>query len=181
MKLCYWCNETAIWDVYLRDEGRVPCCCTTRQACKRKQKIKAFEIKNRVDFEFIIQKIFSEHVSPGWLMRNQERFDLVNNACMKCDATHHNDIKIPLEWHHIDSNRKNNNPSNLTYICANCHAIHTRKFEQNYLLGIKTLRSVLEDTPIEKRTTTYNYYCNNKGRFRSSRYIPSDLIDVQYE
>ena len=30
---------------------------------------------------------------------------------------------IPLELHHIDGNNQNNNLTNLTLLCPNCHAM----------------------------------------------------------
>jgi hypothetical protein len=43
--------------------------------------------------------------------------------CEKCNLTTWNDHKIPLEIHHKDGDRTNNNLKNLILLCPNCHAL----------------------------------------------------------
>lgn len=43
--------------------------------------------------------------------------------CQSCNLTSWLDKPIPLELHHIDGNHQNNNLSNLTLLCPNCHAL----------------------------------------------------------
>ncbi len=44
------------------------------------------------------------------------------HKCYRCDLTHWNDDLVPIELDHIDGNHENNNLSNLTILCPNCHA-----------------------------------------------------------
>lgn len=46
-----------------------------------------------------------------------------DHKCCKCNKVTWLDTKIPLELHHIDGNNLNNNLSNLTLLCPNCHAL----------------------------------------------------------
>lgn len=47
---------------------------------------------------------------------------LKHNTCEKCQLNTWNDKPIPLEVHHKDGDRTNNNLSNLALLCHNCHA-----------------------------------------------------------
>jgi len=55
-------------------------------------------------------------------MRTEER-----QICVGCGMR---DIRI-LAVHHLDHNRENNDPSNLTWVCFNCHHLihHDINFE----------------------------------------------------
>lgn len=44
------------------------------------------------------------------------------HKCYLCDNTQWNGKPIPLELEHIDGNNQNNELSNLTILCPNCHA-----------------------------------------------------------
>lgn len=43
--------------------------------------------------------------------------------CENCNNSEWCGKKITLEIHHIDCDRKNNNPNNLQVLCPNCHSI----------------------------------------------------------
>jgi hypothetical protein len=43
-----------------------------------------------------------------------------NHRCQEC-FRHQNELGYKLSIHHIDFNKKNNNPSNLISLCTNCH------------------------------------------------------------
>ncbi len=43
--------------------------------------------------------------------------------CECCKLAHWLDAEIPLEVHHKDGNRTNNNENNLQLLCPNCHAL----------------------------------------------------------
>lgn len=45
-----------------------------------------------------------------------------SHVCEKCTLTMWNGEPIPLELHHIDGSRFNNQLSNLQLLCPNCHA-----------------------------------------------------------
>jgi hypothetical protein len=44
------------------------------------------------------------------------------DKCEKCKLSEWNDEPIPLELHHVDGDRFNNEFSNLQILCCNCHA-----------------------------------------------------------
>jgi hypothetical protein len=60
----------------------------------------------------------SAHVKPHLL---RERGHKCENK--KCGLTHWQGNIIPLEIHHIDGNRTNNEYKNLQLLCCNCHAL----------------------------------------------------------
>jgi hypothetical protein len=45
------------------------------------------------------------------------------HRCEKCLQSEWCGVNIPLEVHHIDGNRINNNFQNLELLCCNCHAL----------------------------------------------------------
>lgn len=52
------------------------------------------------------------------------------DQCELCGLTEWMGQKIPLELHHIDGNRFNNNLENLQILCPNCHSLtpnHSKK------------------------------------------------------
>jgi TPP-dependent indolepyruvate ferredoxin oxidoreductase alpha subunit len=48
---------------------------------------------------------------------------LKDKCCEQCHRTIWLGKEIPLELHHKDGNRKNNQRSNLDLLCPNCHAL----------------------------------------------------------
>lgn len=46
-----------------------------------------------------------------------------SHECEKCNLSEWMCVKIPLELHHIDGNRFNNNLDNLQVLCPNCHSL----------------------------------------------------------
>lgn len=54
----------------------------------------------------------------------QYLFDKYNNQCARCGWHEVNPFtgKVPLEVEHIDGDYRNNDESNLTLLCPNCHA-----------------------------------------------------------
>lgn len=48
---------------------------------------------------------------------------LLEKHCYHCALTEWLSKPIPLELHHIDGNHANNNLSNLSLLCPNCHAL----------------------------------------------------------
>ena len=45
------------------------------------------------------------------------------HKCELCELTNWREFLIPLEVHHIDGNKINNEYSNLQLLCPNCHAL----------------------------------------------------------
>jgi|PlaIllAssembly_1097288.scaffolds.fasta_scaffold03801_5 5-methylcytosine-specific restriction endonuclease McrA len=43
--------------------------------------------------------------------------------CEHCGNTHWLDERIPLECHHVDKDRSNNEEANLVLLCRNCHFV----------------------------------------------------------
>lgn len=48
---------------------------------------------------------------------------LFEHKCYKCNQDTWLNQPIPIELHHIDGNNQNNNLSNLTLLCPNCHSL----------------------------------------------------------
>lgn len=44
------------------------------------------------------------------------------HKCEKCSRTMWNSLPIPIELHHRDGDRYNNNLDNIMLLCCNCHA-----------------------------------------------------------
>lgn len=57
------------------------------------------------------------------LKRRLLKEKLFESRCYQCSQTTWMNQPIPLELHHIDGNNLNNNLSNLTLLCPNCHAL----------------------------------------------------------
>ena len=49
--------------------------------------------------------------------------NIFQHKCCNCHATQWLKHPIPLELHHIDGDHYNNELSNLTLLCPNCHAL----------------------------------------------------------
>lgn len=66
-------------------------------------------------------------VGKLWLSDFIKRFlkEKYDNKCAVCGWNKLNPYtsKVPLEIHHIDGNYKNNDESNLTLLCPNCHSL----------------------------------------------------------
>lgn len=84
------------------------------------------------------------------------------HQCQKCQGIEWNNEPIPLEVHHIDSDRTNNDYSNLELNCPNCH------------YQTKGFRNRLENPRTEKeekqKAKSYSYSlcsCGNK-KYRTS-------------
>ena len=45
------------------------------------------------------------------------------HKCENCQQSEWLGVKIPLELHHIDGNKFNNNIQNIQIICPNCHSL----------------------------------------------------------
>lgn len=46
-----------------------------------------------------------------------------NNTCESCGNSKWMNKQIPLEVHHVDGDRTNNDIDNLQLLCCNCHAL----------------------------------------------------------
>jgi 5-methylcytosine-specific restriction endonuclease McrA len=78
-----------------------------------------------------------------------------DRKCYKCNRTTWNDEPIPLYLHHKDGNHRNNNLSNLTILCPNCHdqsKTHKKPYEKNDY-DKRTGRCIECGTPVFPQTT----------------------------
>lgn len=70
----------------------------------------------------------SEYFDNSRFIRNYDlKIRLINEGyfqakCYQCDIDKWNGLPITIELHHIDGNPKNNNLSNLIFLCPNCHS-----------------------------------------------------------
>ncbi len=80
--------------------------------------------KNRVRSKTNIQDYFDNKrlASSHDLKLRIIKEKILEHRCMGCLLEVWRDKPIPLELHHVDGNRKNNNLSNLQLLCPNCHA-----------------------------------------------------------
>lgn len=64
---------------------------------------------------------WSDYKSPAAIKNNLIK--LRGNQCESCRLLKWDNSVIPLELHHIDGNRTNNDEDNLKLLCPNCHAV----------------------------------------------------------
>ena len=62
-------------------------------------------------------------ISSYKLKRRLIEEGILQPLCSRCKLTSWLDEDIPLELHHKDGNSKNNNLTNLSLLCPNCHAL----------------------------------------------------------
>ncbi len=80
-------------------------------------------------------KLASADKHPNWMGGTQiyRKILLQSQAPIICTLCNINDLRI-LSAHHIDHNRKNNQLSNLSWLCQNCHMlVHCDKYVENKL------------------------------------------------
>lgn len=70
-----------------------------------------------------IEKYFNNEIkiNSSNLRKRLLRDEIKKHACEICNLTEWNELPIPLELDHMDSNHWNNNLDNLQIICPNCH------------------------------------------------------------
>lgn len=77
------------------------------------------------------------------------------NSCEICGLSEWLGEDIPLELDHIDSNHFNNKIENLQIVCANCHAIVTKRRQKEKRQQYKTtlkVKKVLQQLPKKERS-----------------------------
>lgn len=65
----------------------------------------------------------STHITSAKLKIKLFRDKLKEERCESCKLTEWMGQKIPLELHHVDGDRFNNELVNLQVLCQNCHAL----------------------------------------------------------
>lgn len=82
-----------------------------------------------------VHQILNDYVSTIHI-KSQKEFNENHPICEICKS------KKTLHTHHIDKNKRNNNPKNLMRLCVNCHhqihkgVITTRKYSKKYIGNI---------------------------------------------
>ena len=59
------------------------------------------------------------------------------HQCQNCKSNKWMDEIIPLELHHIDGDRTNNNQKNLQLLCPNCHALTDNYCQQTWIGAVE--------------------------------------------
>ena len=62
-------------------------------------------------------------IQSSMLARRLLAEEIFPRRCYSCNRTHWLDGAIPLELHHVNGDRSNNQLSNLRLLCPNCHAL----------------------------------------------------------
>ena len=90
-----------------------------------------------VPFESYIK---TDYVQTNKVRKKLLREGLKQHICECCLNTTWNNVPIPLEVHHKDGNKNNNEIDNLELLCPNCHALtdnykgkNTEKYKKNLL------------------------------------------------
>lgn len=78
---------------------------------------------------------------------------LRGHKCEKCGNTDWQGRPIPLEAHHIDSDRLNNILENLQLLCPNCHA-QTENYRNKNLSTEKEKRETISDEDFKRALQT---------------------------
>ena len=96
---------------------------------------KTYQSDKYVPFEEYIQ---GGHAQTNKIRKKLLREGLKEHICECCLNTMWNNVPIPLEVHHKDGNKDNNDIDNLQLLCPNCHALtdtykgkNTKKHKQN--------------------------------------------------
>ena len=80
---------------------------------------KGHSLKKRDIQDYLSNKCkIGSHILKVKLINNK----ILEHKCYSCNLTEWCGQPIPIELHHIDGNRENNNLSNLQILCPNCHA-----------------------------------------------------------
>jgi Zn finger protein HypA/HybF involved in hydrogenase expression len=89
----------------------------------------------------------SEYLKNGTIIHSERlkqklfRDGIKTRECEKCGIKKWNKIDAPLELHHINGDRHNNELSNLQILCPNCHAqtsnFGTKNIKEETLKNIK--------------------------------------------
>lgn len=109
--------------------------------------------KYTLDEVFVKNSTISWKVTRGYI----ERHKVIPYECKicKCDG-HWQNGKIALELHHEDGDNTNNELSNLSYLCPNCHALTENYRGKNKKYAPKTTETIEEEVFLEALQTSSN-------------------------
>ena len=79
-----------------------------------------YESKKYIQFN---EYINGEYVQTNKLRKKLLKEGLKEHICECCLNSMWNGVPIPLEVHHVDGDKNNNNLENLQLMCPNCHAL----------------------------------------------------------
>jgi len=79
----------------------------------------------------------NSHYQSNKLRKRLLKECLKHHRCETCKRTHWCGKPIPLELEHIDGDNSNNELTNLSLICPNCHAQTSTYRGKNYGKAIK--------------------------------------------
>ncbi len=81
---------------------------------------RTYESKKYIQFNEYIR---SKYVQTNKLRKKLLKEGLKEHVCECCLNSMWNGVPIPLEVHHIDGDKNNNDLENLQLLCPNCHAL----------------------------------------------------------
>jgi len=110
-------------------------------------------------------------VSSDNLKKKLFRDGIKKKICEKCNLKKWNEIDIPLELHHIDGDRHNNELSNIQILCPNCHTQTTNYSKKK----IKTEKRKFK-IKIYKKEKTHFCSCGVEIHKRSKNCTSCDKI-----
>lgn len=67
--------------------------------------------------------IYGKYEQSNSLKKRLFKEKIKDEMCESCQLSEWQNVKIPLELHHKDGDRKNNTLNNLQVLCPNCHAL----------------------------------------------------------
>jgi len=125
-----------------------------------------------------VQHLFNGSIiTPSVLKERLFRDGIREKKCETCGNIEWNGFDIPLQLHHIDGDRHNNELSNLKILCPNCHAQtdtycgkNVKQITQKYPRKIKNYCSCGNEKNLESKTC---FNCYNKNRQRKVQNIPN--------
>lgn len=91
---------------------------------------------------FVKNSPIAQKVLRGYI----ERYNVIPYKCAYCGCNGQwQNGEISLELHHIDGDNTNNEISNLTYLCPNCHALTKNYRGKNKQTTMQQKKSVSEE------------------------------------
>lgn len=130
-RICRYCNNTYYNSASLNHYKKY-CCLNCQPNIDNlvKDNYNLLKVKNLKSYLSNEKKITSYQ-----LKHKLYDFGLLEQKCYICNITNWNGKPAPLELHHIDGNRYNNNLCNLTILCYTCHNLtdtYTYKNKNRY-------------------------------------------------